>query len=517
MAERDFIITPDLATNPPTNVRGQNDFRYPNGRLAPQECEILENLNLTEQGTAKKRKGYRPWNSSQISEGGVKAITGLFQATYKAGTRQIEMAGTKVYADDGTTRKDITGSLTLTDHAENRWRSVFLQNQLIATNGTDETVTWGGDFTTPTAASALSGVPWSTCADLVVHRNVLLALNTTESGTNHPTRVRWCDIDKRVLTVDVTSWPADNRAEVYHDGTQIVGGVDGFDRLVLFKTDGLYPCVLEYDTGFIELRILPPQRGFSPVARHSILSHPQFLWVVARDGGYLVRPDFSFELVTRKVQHTWNTLNKGRLQYAVSFLREQDHQVRTLLSSENNTSGHDLMMVFDWETGDVWFDKPTDTLNYASRYIISDEEFDWLGSTDGYVLQGNTGTTDNSSDVNWDIKMSPNDLGYPGRSKSITNFVTLYESQRGSQSVNFVATLDQGNLPSRSTSLSLGTTLQYDSSPASTYDAGLTYPTEQTAEDSFFINRVCQTIAPRWSGSGDFELVGYKVDFTVLE
>jgi hypothetical protein len=174
-------------------------------------------------------------------------------------------------------------------------------------------------------------------------------------------------------------------------------------------------------------------------------------------------------------------------------------------------------MVYDWQTGDVWFDEPDKVMNHASRYVLSSEEFDWRGSVDGYVYKGNSGSTDDGEDVDWDIQMAPNDLGYPGREKQITNVITIYERQTGSQTVNHVVVINQGNAPSRSGSLTLGSTLTYNASPAKTYDSGIAYGSEQTSEELFFVNRVCRTIAPRWHGSAAFELAGYRVDFNLLE
>jgi hypothetical protein len=156
-------------------------------------------------------------------------------------------------------------------------------------------------------------------------------------------------------------------------------------------------------------------------------------------------------------------------------------------------------------------------MNHASRYVLSSEEFDWRGSVDGYVYKGNSGSTDDGEDVDWDIQMAPNDLGYPGREKQITNVITIYERQTGSQTVNHVVVINQGNAPSRSGSLTLGSTLTYNASPAKTYDSGIAYGSEQTSEELFFVNRVCRTIAPRWHGSAAFELAGYRVDFNLLE
>ena len=216
---------PGLITSTLYRPRTLSGLQYPDTALSPEDCEVFEDMNKTRRGTFARRNGFTRYNNTQITESAAaKAVTGLVQVTFKDGTMElVETAGTKVYTDDGSSRSDITGSLTLTDNAEKRLRTAFIQDQLIGTNGLDETWTYTGSGN----ASALGGVPWTTCADIMSHRNLLVAMDTTESGTRYPTRVRWPDITSlSKFTIDITTWPTDNFYEVYPDGAAITGGVD---------------------------------------------------------------------------------------------------------------------------------------------------------------------------------------------------------------------------------------------------------------------------------------------------
>lgn len=521
-------VTPSLRKSAIVRLRGASDLIYPNPGLSSENTEILEDLNITRTGTGRKRFGYDEFNAAQITESSAaKDITGLAQIPFKAGTKQVEFAGTKFYEDDGTTRTDRVGTLSLTDNADLRWRTVFIQDSMVATNGTDETVRWTGSGAA-TNLTAGANIPFTLCRDLVIHNRNLLILRPTVSGTDHTTRVMWADLNLRQYTIDITNVPTDSFAEVYDQGPPIIGGVDFNEFCYIFKEDDFYLTKLDYDRGFIELDIIKAVRGFEPIATNSILSrvgNPSFAFVVARDGAYRINPDNTFHRVTRSKDETWQDLNQSRLQHAVSFVREKDHQIRTLLSSSNNTSGHDRVMVYNWETGDVWFDILPESIGFADSWIISNVEYDIFGSADGYVHQANNKykTDDNGNDISWRMKFAPNDLSDSnGQSqrpeeKNIINLVTLYRSKVGLQTIALSVFLDEGGgeAKTQTTNLKIGTSLTYDS--GNKYDNGLVYRGGVNERFSFFINRQASRVQPQYTGTDDFEFQGYFIEYEEIE
>ena len=498
-------------------IRGVSNYRYPDQRLTPDRTELLSNINLTERGSARVRFGSSKYNSAQITEGGsAKSVNGLIQQDFKGGTTlQIETAGTKIYTDDGSTRSDVTGSVSVSDGADKRNRFAFIKDKVVATNGTNPTWTKAASG----SAAALGGTLWTTCQDVVVHQNLLFVLNTTESGTAYPTRIRWCDVDVTTFEIDITTWPVGNRYAVFEDGAPIVGGVDAFGRLMVIKKDGIYPISVGVEHGFIEAHADNPLRGgFTPVSKNSIIYHPSFgIFLIAIDGAYIVRPDLSFELVTRDIQFDWNTLNPSRLKYSHSWIRENDHQVRTLLSTATNSTGHDRVLVFDYETGDVWFDTPADSQNYATSFRVSDSEFDFVGTYDGYVLKSNDSGQgqDNGSDIIWTIRGIPNDLGSPGVDKEIGNLVTYYIDKSTAATVSLSVIRNEKRLPTRLGSMDVGSTLFYNLGNG--YNTGLIYGGNISQNKTFFVNRFAETIQPEWTGTRDFEPTGYQVEYREVE
>jgi len=520
MPQPQYIVQPDLTTDPIYQVRGQKDFLYPDARLTAEDCETLTNMNLTERGTARRRSGFTTYNSAQIAAGA--DTLGLIQATYSDGTElEIEVVNNaKIYTDDGTTRADKTGTAEVSTGADDRVRHTLMNDNVYGTDGTKRPWTKGstGNAAILTSSAQFAAASGDYCKDLVTHRNMLVALNCKESGTVYPTRLRWCGINPRTLVPDPTTWPSNNYGEVYYSGGAIVGAVNfGYGDnswLWVFKTDGVCPCRLEYSSGYIELNVGTMITNFSPLARASILATPEFMWCIAKEGAIRINPDGSFRNVTSPIQRSWNNLNQGRLQYARSFVLEQEHQVHTLMSSATNTSGHDRVLVYDWETEDVfWYELGT-VMNDANRILISNEELVWYGDGDGYVYKSRLGD-DNSTDIDWTVRMTPNDMGLGRRMKTVTNLITYYRMISGNAVVDLTVTIDEGRKPSRVGSLSLGTTLTWNSGLK--WNTGLLWPGGATLSDVFFVNRLVENIRPQWTGTGDVELVGYSTDHSVEE
>jgi len=520
MAE--LLVQPGIQTSPVFRVRGQRSrWRYPHPRAEPEFCEEIDNMNLSERGTADSRFGYSEWTSSQMTDAEV--VLGLRQETFaSSGAQQLLCAKTKIYTDDGTTQKNITGSLSLSAAGnDDRYRFAFMTDKIIATNGKDELWTWSGDYDGGTAAAAISfsgGVTIQACEDLVEHRSILIALGTTEGGTKYPTRLRWCDVQTKTFTLDITKWIDNNRYEIEEGGAPIIGGVDNFGRLLVFKSDGMYAGIINYDAGFIEFRLneMETLKGFHPVAKNSLISRPEFVFGIAREGAFVIRPDLGFQIVTLDIQDEWNGLNQSRLQYAQSYIREKDHQVRTLVSSSGNGSGHDKILVWDWENGDVFFESPVDRLSFGQRVVLSDTEYDWWGNTQGRVYKANDSakTDDNGTGYSWRAKTVPNDLGLPGKIKNIINVRTFYSQRAGQAGSTLRVVRDEGRLGSRSKSIAFqGET--WDASAE--WDATSKWNPGGSTIDTFFVNRYAETISCEWEGNQPINIIGYSVQYQIVE
>lgn len=96
-----------------------------------------------------------------------------------------------VYADNGSTRTDITGTAP-TGTADDRWTGGSFSGVLVMNNGVDQPMYWGGDVLNNLATLTGWDSNWR-CKSLRPFKNFLLALNVTKSSTNYPHMVKWSD------------------------------------------------------------------------------------------------------------------------------------------------------------------------------------------------------------------------------------------------------------------------------------------------------------------------------------
>ena len=511
-------VAPQLHTSPIFKIRGQQSrYRYPDERMTPEQCVKLTNINKSEFGTADTRAGLEKYHATAVNNPPV----GLLQQDWSTGTAVLIVTKDKVYLDDQGT--EITGSLSLTAGGDDDYYSfAFIRDQVVACNGKDEIWVKDNDVvSSPSNAAALtfsgdSTVTIQTCDALIEHKGTLLALAPTEGGTKFRTRIRWSDLDTLTMVPTITNWPDANRYELGLDGESIVGGVENFGVVLVFKADGLYPVHLEYNIGFIEIRPDTTVRGFHPLSK-SIVTRPEFVACVAREGLVVIRPDLSYEVVTLGIMDEWLQFNQSRLQYAQGWVSERDHQVKYLMSSSGNTSSHDEILVWDWDTNDLWVDEVTTNINQGATYLDANVEKDLLGDVDGGLLiSGTQLTDDDGTGFDWVVHMNPNDLGYPGRTKNIINLRTIYRGRDGQQSATLEVERDQGRLANRLKTVNFASAL-LTWNGGDNWDTGLRWQTGRNEHDVFFVNRHAEVIAPRWTGNDPVTLIGYSVEFQLFE
>jgi hypothetical protein len=161
----------------------------------------------------------------------------------------------------------------------------------------------------------------------------------------------------------------------------------------------------------------------------------------------------------------------------------------------------------------MWIDKPLDNFNYGTSMLVGDEDYDFLSTS--YVFQADNGTSDNGSDIGWRVKMAPNDLGYPEKTKTVLSIKTIVENQPVQEAYILTAHIDQGDQETVSASTTYGSGFLWDS--GATWDSGEEWFGGSTDTHELFVNRTCRTIAPEWTGSGQIGLIGYVVNYILNE
>lgn len=119
-------------------------------------------------------------------------VTPYFLLPFRNGTQLglIHVGLAAAYVDLGGTRTNISPAVAFTGTAADRWTGGVFQGIAIVNNGVDKPHYWNGN--TATDFASLTNWPSThTCRAMRPHRNFLIAMDTTESGTRYPSRVLW--------------------------------------------------------------------------------------------------------------------------------------------------------------------------------------------------------------------------------------------------------------------------------------------------------------------------------------
>ena len=535
----------------------------------------MRNIDISERGVAHSRYGYEPYTEKTLAESGTSNytgynITGLKSVTYADGNnRRVVIASTNANPGSGTTKMwedqgngatitELTGSTNLSAGNDVRFQFEFLKDKTWISDGVGQLQSWDGNLSNnfvtlePKLDGSSGSDVFTACKGVFAHQNLLMVYGTTEGGTYFPTRIRYCDVDRITGVLNTNKWTGSNNTEIYDGGTAIIGAVDAWGQAMFFKEDGLYPGAITYDNlGHFSYQYGKPVKGFSPVGRDSIAARPEFVCGLAKEGIFVITPSMQYEIVNTDDITTFFDLNSYRLDKAQVMIREADHQVRWYVSSMGTVldpkvaasnvplrgagaAGFDMILVWDWETGDTWLDTPSHLLNCISSFVGTDgKQKDWIGAMNniekgpsgningdnafGRIYTGNQPSVneDNGIPYSWEIKMSPNDLGLPGRSKHILNVRTLYRKRSGQQKLTFNANINEGRESAYTEEVQLGTGIAWGQ--GTSYNQGKKWPGTGALRADVFVNRVCETIAPQWSSSSPASIEGYIVEYIPLD
>lgn len=118
------------------------------------------------------------------------AVTPYWLHQYNQGGKRwwVHAGLSALYADDGSARSVITPASAPTGAVDDRWTGGVLNGVLIANNGVNVPISWGG------TGVAVNLVNWpATLRAAVVrpYKNVAVALDITKSGTRYPQMLKW--------------------------------------------------------------------------------------------------------------------------------------------------------------------------------------------------------------------------------------------------------------------------------------------------------------------------------------
>jgi len=203
-------------------------------------------------GTVQRVRGHVQFSNTP-------AVTPYYVTPYQTATARFWVhAGTAaVYADDGATLTDITGTAP-TGTAADRWSGGTLNGVLVMNNGVDVPTFWGGDTGVNLATLTGWDANWR-AACIRPWRNQLVALDVTKSGTRYPHMVKLSA--SAVPGAIPTSWDEAAAAvdtyetDLAETPDKIIDAMPMGDLLIVYKERSRY--ALQY-IGFPD--VIRPQR-----------------------------------------------------------------------------------------------------------------------------------------------------------------------------------------------------------------------------------------------------------------
>lgn len=193
-----------------------------------------------------------------------------------ASTRYWIHAGlAKVFADDGTTRTEITPASAPTGAIDDRWTGGTLNGVFVCNNGVNVPYFWGGNVANDLAS--LTG--WDAnerCKALRPFKNYLVALNITKTSTNYPHMVKWSDaadpgaIPSSWDETDVTGDAGE--AEIADSPDVIVDGLPLGDAFIIYKERSAYSMTFIGQPSIFRFQRLPGDYGM--LARGCVANTP---------------------------------------------------------------------------------------------------------------------------------------------------------------------------------------------------------------------------------------------------
>jgi hypothetical protein len=301
-----------------------------------------------------------------------------------------------------TTHTDLTrtsgGDYSAT--ASSGWNGGVLGGIAILNNGVDEPQFMG----TASGAKLANLTNWlssTTCAVMRPFRNFLVALDTTESATRYPFRVRWSH-PAEGGTVP-TSWNA-------ADATKDAGYVDlsqsaGFvidclplgDVNIVYKEDSIWSMAFEGGQSIFGFRQLFSDAGI--LGRHCVKDFDNKHFVVSVDDVYIHDGQTKQSIVDSQIRdELFNSMHPDyKTRTFVSVDREKNEMWVNFVSNTNNTNAFaDMAFVYNFRNNS-WSKRDLPYVSFIDWGVV-----EYVSTTDWTE----SGDWDTDSDA-WDSPLKP--------------------------------------------------------------------------------------------------------------
>lgn len=457
------------------------------------------------------------------------SITPYFVAPYQTATARfwVHAGLTAVYADDGSTLTDITGTAP-TGAIDDRWSGGSLNGVFVLNNGVDAPMYWGGNIANNLAT--LTGWPVGhTAACIRPWRNQLVALDITKSGTRYPHMVR---LSSEASPGSIpTSWDETDPAVATYENDlaetpdKIVDGLPMGDLFIVYKERSRYALQYIGGTDVIRPQRLPGEVGMlargcgavTPLGHVVLCPGPDVVVHSGQETRSILTGRFRRMLAaTMDSTHfarSWVAANPERSEVWIAY-PEAGQTVPTkaiIWNWEANTLGtRDLPNItyaasgqINYTAGNSW-DSDSDSWDSdssawdAEEYSQASARMVMAQSSPARILLADVGSTNNGTAYTSYVERSGLHFGEPDKVKLLRSITPRIDAPAGTV---LTITVGAANDAEQAPAISASTT----------YTVGSTRKADVFASGRFLYMKISSASGAQWrlrSLSADIQLMG---------
>ena len=439
------------------------------------------------------------------------AITPYYICPYQTTTSKYWIhAGTAaVYADDGTSRTNITGTAPTGAYTD-RWSGGTLGGVLVMNNGVDVPTYWGG---TGTLASLTGWTGTWRAQSIRPFKNFLIAMSITKGAVKYPHMVKWShEADPGTIPVswDETDPTKDaGEQDLAETSDLLVDGLAMGSSFIVYKQRSMYSMTYAGQPFIWNFQRLPGNDG--AMARGCIADTPKG-HVVLTSGDVVVHQGQGTQSILTAKMRRWLFTQMDSTNFANSFVTtnpwrnevwvcfpeagqtactlalvwnwvDNTFGTRTL---NNVTYGAEGQIAYsslsDWSDTDTW-DADTSTWN-QDEFAAAQARL-LICSTTPVISAVDIGSTYNGTAITATLERKHLDFGDPADVKTVRAIYPRIDGTNGTViSVEVGASMDTNTDPTYSA--------------AQSYTIGSTYKIDTFATGRYISVRYSSTSAQPW-------------------
>ena len=265
---------------------------------------------------------------------------------------------------------------------------------MVGYDSTDDVFIPTGEFITDTlttSGNSLGANSPTGAKFCLVYQDRLFVLNTYETTTRYPSRVRWSDTPSS----STIAWTAASYVDIYEkDGEEITGGAVNDDLLYIFKET--YVEIRRFSgTSLIRVGRI---EDIGATSFRSIIVHKGYIYVLNSEGIYRIKGS-SHEKISNAVNEVFDAMGSTNWNNAVAWV--EDDKIKFYVGTVSNigiskrtlTRG---VLVYDTKT-QKWCEYE---MAGAVGYACKKGKVAYSGTDDGWIHQSsNTTYTDDDEGV----------------------------------------------------------------------------------------------------------------------